>query len=96
MAAYEPKTGIGSDVGSRSGMTSSGVTSSDQAIEAVQERARATAQQVQRAGQDAAEGVRQVAGNFSHAFEQSLRERPAATVGMVAALGFVLGALWKR
>ena len=91
MAAYEPKTGIGSDIGG----TSSGVTS-EQGLEAVQERARATAQQVQRAGRDAAEGMRHVAGNFSHAFEQSLRERPAATVGMVAALGFILGAIWKR
>jgi ElaB/YqjD/DUF883 family membrane-anchored ribosome-binding protein len=70
--------------------------STEQALENVQETARVTAQQIQRAGRDAMEGVGEVSNNFAHAFEQSLRERPAATVGMVAALGFVLGALWKR
>ena len=51
--------------------------------------------QVQQAGQEAAEGMRDVASNFAEAFEESLRERPIATVGMVAVVGFVLGALWK-
>jgi ElaB/YqjD/DUF883 family membrane-anchored ribosome-binding protein len=37
----------------------------------------------------------EVAGNFKKAVEKSVKDQPMATLAMAAALGFVLGALWK-
>jgi ElaB/YqjD/DUF883 family membrane-anchored ribosome-binding protein len=37
----------------------------------------------------------EVAGNFKGAVQKSVKEQPMATLLMAAAIGFVLGALWK-
>jgi ElaB/YqjD/DUF883 family membrane-anchored ribosome-binding protein len=37
----------------------------------------------------------EVAGNFKSAVDKSVKDQPMATLAMVAAVGFVLGALWK-
>jgi ElaB/YqjD/DUF883 family membrane-anchored ribosome-binding protein len=37
----------------------------------------------------------EVAGNFRGALDKSVKDEPMATLAMAAALGFVLGALWK-
>lgn len=39
--------------------------------------------------------MQDVAENLSDAFDKSLRDQPMATLAVAAALGFVLGALWK-
>lgn len=39
--------------------------------------------------------VMQVADNFNTALRKSLNDNPRATLAMAAALGFVLGAMWK-
>jgi ElaB/YqjD/DUF883 family membrane-anchored ribosome-binding protein len=44
----------------------------------------------------AGEGMQQVAGNMKSAIDMSLKEQPLATLGMAAAVAFLLGALWKR
>jgi ElaB/YqjD/DUF883 family membrane-anchored ribosome-binding protein len=51
---------------------------------------------------DAADQVREVgdragevAGNFKTAVDKSVKEQPMATLAMAAAVGFVLGAIWK-
>lgn len=37
----------------------------------------------------------EVAGNFKSAVDKSVKEQPMATLAMAAAVGFVLGAIWK-
>jgi len=46
-------------------------------------------------GREAGEKVQEVAGNFKGAVDKSVKDQPMATLAMAAALGFVLGALWK-
>lgn len=43
----------------------------------------------------AKDDVMQVADNFTAAFRKSLGDNPRATIALTAALGFVLGAIWK-
>ena len=49
------------------------------------------ADQVREVGDRAGE----VAGNFKSAADKSVKDQPMATLAMAAAVGFVLGALWK-
>ena len=37
----------------------------------------------------------EVAGNFKGALDKSVKDQPMATLALAAAVGFVLGALWK-
>jgi ElaB/YqjD/DUF883 family membrane-anchored ribosome-binding protein len=74
----------------------------DEAVAGIESTARSAAYQVEKAadavsrqGREAAEGVQDVAANFGDALEESLRNRPMATVALAAAAGFVIGALWK-
>jgi ElaB/YqjD/DUF883 family membrane-anchored ribosome-binding protein len=46
-------------------------------------------------GRAAGQQVQEVAGNIKGADDKSIKEQPMATLALVAALGFVLGALWK-
>ena len=40
-------------------------------------------------------GAGEVAGNIQGAVDKSVKDQPMATLAMAAAVGFVLGALWK-
>ena len=40
-------------------------------------------------------GAGEVAGNVKGAVDKSVKDQPMATLALVAAVGFVLGALWK-
>ena len=46
-------------------------------------------------GRQAAEGVQDVAGNMKGALDKSIKNQPMATLAVAAAVGFVLGAIWK-
>jgi ElaB/YqjD/DUF883 family membrane-anchored ribosome-binding protein len=46
-------------------------------------------------GREAGERVQEVAGNLKGAVDKSLKDQPMATLAGAAAVGFVLGALWK-
>ena len=46
-------------------------------------------------GREAGERVQEVAGNIKGAVDKSVKDQPMATLAAVAAVGFVLGALWK-
>ncbi len=46
-------------------------------------------------GREAGERVQEVAGNMRSAVDQSVKDQPMATLAVAAAVGFVLGALWK-
>jgi ElaB/YqjD/DUF883 family membrane-anchored ribosome-binding protein len=47
-------------------------------------------------GREAVGAVRDVSDNFVAAIDDSLKNRPYATLAIVAGLGFLFGALWKR
>jgi len=40
-------------------------------------------------------GAGEVAGNIKSAMDKSVKDQPMATLAMAAAVGFVLGTLWK-
>jgi ElaB/YqjD/DUF883 family membrane-anchored ribosome-binding protein len=46
-------------------------------------------------GREAGERMQEVAGNFKSALDRSVSTQPMATLAVAAAVGFVLGALWK-
>jgi ElaB/YqjD/DUF883 family membrane-anchored ribosome-binding protein len=46
-------------------------------------------------GRQAADGVQDVAGNMKGALDKSIKGQPMATLAVAAAVGFVLGAIWK-
>jgi ElaB/YqjD/DUF883 family membrane-anchored ribosome-binding protein len=64
-------------------------------IERAVEGADATIRSVAEHGREAGERVQEVAGNFKSAVNKSVKDQPMATLAVVGALGFVLGALWK-
>jgi ElaB/YqjD/DUF883 family membrane-anchored ribosome-binding protein len=53
------------------------------------------ASRVAQQGRAAGEQVQEVAGNIRGAVDKSVKDQPMATLAIAAALGFVLGALWK-
>ena len=63
----------------------------DQALTHAERTARKVAEQ---AG-EATERVQEVAGNVKSAIDKSLADQPMTTLALAAAVGFVLGALWK-
>ena len=66
-----------------------------QQIGKVVERAETTVRQLADRGSEASEQVQEVAGNIKGAIDKSVKDQPMATLLVVAAMGFVLGALWK-
>ena len=59
------------------------------------DQAEGVANRVAEQGREAGERVQEVAGNFKGAVDKSVKDQPMATLAMAAAVGFVLGALWK-
>jgi ElaB/YqjD/DUF883 family membrane-anchored ribosome-binding protein len=47
-------------------------------------------------GREAGAEVQAVAANLKTAVDSSVKDQPMATLAVAAALGFVLGAIWKR
>lgn len=64
-------------------------------LEGAMHSAESTARAVAQQGREAGERVQEVAGNLKTAVDKSVREQPMATLAVAAALGFVIGALWK-
>src|SRR5256714_5602278 len=50
----------------------------------------------QESGREAVDAFRDVADTFGDAIDDSLKRRPYATLAMVAGLGFLFGAAWRR
>jgi ElaB/YqjD/DUF883 family membrane-anchored ribosome-binding protein len=50
----------------------------------------------QETGREAVDAFRDVADTFGDAIDDSLKRRPYATLAMVAGLGFLFGAAWRR
>ena len=47
-------------------------------------------------GREAADAVREVSDNFVDAIDESIKNRPYTTLALVAGLGFLFGATWRR
>jgi ElaB/YqjD/DUF883 family membrane-anchored ribosome-binding protein len=47
-------------------------------------------------GRDAAGAMRDVSDNFIEAIDESIKTRPYTTLAIVAGLGFLFGATWRR
>jgi ElaB/YqjD/DUF883 family membrane-anchored ribosome-binding protein len=47
-------------------------------------------------GREAVGAVRDVSDNFVDAIDESIKKRPYATLALVAGIGFVFGATWRR
>ena len=74
----------------------------DDLVEKGTEQFKKVADRVEGYASGAADQVREVsdrtgevAGNFKGALDRSVKDQPMATLAMAAALGFILGALWK-
>lgn len=75
----------------RSSATSDVSSQLERAGQTAEGLAARTTEQAREAGRS----MQDVADNLSTAFDKSLRDQPMATLAVAAALGFVLGALWK-
>lgn len=64
-------------------------------VDRVINEADATVRTIGAQGREAGERVTVVAGNVKTAIDKSLKEQPMATLAIAAALGLVVGALWK-
>lgn len=49
-----------------------------------------------RKGREAVTAVRDVADNVAGTFQDSVQERPLATLGLAVGLGFLMGAIWRK
>ncbi|HEX4893764.1 MAG TPA: hypothetical protein VFV47_10780 [Hyphomicrobiaceae bacterium] len=63
----------------------------DKAMAHMERMTHAASEQASQVG----ENMREVANNLDAAVRRSIREQPMTTLAMAAALGFVLGAIWK-
>jgi len=75
----------------------------DEAMTQVKSQVRSAKSQVnsaisdaQATGREAVDAFRDVADTFGDAVEDSLKRRPYATLAMVAGIGFLFGAAWRR
>lgn len=64
-------------------------------IEKMVDSAQSTVTAVADQGREVGERVQEVAGNVKTAIDKSVKDQPMATLVVAAALGFVIGALWK-
>ena len=64
-------------------------------FKSVADGAESVANRVMKEGREAGEGMQEVAGNLKGAVDRSVKDQPMATLAMAAAVGFVLGAIWK-
>jgi ElaB/YqjD/DUF883 family membrane-anchored ribosome-binding protein len=64
-------------------------------IDKMADKVESTVSSMAERGREVSEDVHKVAGNLKSAVDTSLKEQPMATLAVAAAVGFVLGALWK-
>lgn len=70
-------------------------TKAGQKIDDAIQSAEGTVTAVTQQGREAQERVTEVAGNLKTAVDRSVKDQPMATLAIAAALGFVIGAIWK-
>jgi ElaB/YqjD/DUF883 family membrane-anchored ribosome-binding protein len=78
--------------------TTSGLGMAEKAADTVREAAGQAGEAAGRAAEqvrEAGSGLQDVSGNLKSAVDKSLKDQPMATLALAAAVGFVLGAIWK-
>ena len=85
-----------SQYGSRSDLSDKATDLKDQATGQIKK----VAEQVEGYASDTMDKLRdtgagEVAGNLKGAVDKSVKDQPMATLALAAAVGFVLGAIWK-
>ncbi len=65
-------------------------------VRRAQDAATTAISDAQASGREAVDAFRDVADTFGDAVDDSLKRRPYATLAMVAGIGFLFGAAWKR
>lgn len=75
--------------------TSSSSYGSSGSVEDLKGRARQSIDAASEAAGDAKQQVEEIAGNVKGAINRSVKEQPLTTLLVAAAVGFVIGALWK-
>jgi len=65
-------------------------------VRRAQDAASSAISDAQQTGQEAVDAFREVADTFGDAIDDSLKRRPYATLAIVAGIGFLFGAAWKR
>jgi ElaB/YqjD/DUF883 family membrane-anchored ribosome-binding protein len=75
--------------------TSSSSYGSSGSVEDLKGRARQSIDAASEAAGDAKQQVEEIAGNVKGAIDRSVKEQPLTTLLVAAAVGFVIGALWK-
>jgi ElaB/YqjD/DUF883 family membrane-anchored ribosome-binding protein len=81
--------------GSFSDTTREATSEAKEAVDSAAERAQGIADKTIRGASEARGSFNDVSGNFRGAIDQSLTSQPYATLGMVIAVGFIVGAIWK-
>lgn len=76
-------------------MASTSSYGSSGSVEDIKGRARQTLDAASEAAGDAKQQVEEMAGNVKGAIDRSVKEQPLTTLLVAAAVGFVVGALWK-
>ncbi len=76
-------------------MASTSSSSYGSAAEDIKSKARQTLDSASEAAGDARAQVEEVAGHVKGAIDRSVKEQPVTTLLVAAAVGFVIGALWK-
>ena len=75
--------------------TSSSSYGSSGSVEDLKGRARQSIDAASEVAGDAKQQVEEIAGNVKGAINRSVKEQPLTTLLVAAAVGFVIGALWK-
>jgi ElaB/YqjD/DUF883 family membrane-anchored ribosome-binding protein len=97
-ASYSPEASRSSSEASRTGSQGTqhkSTSSTDQTASAIGEQVEDTVRRVSEQGRQMGDSVQRVAGNFKGAVDRSVQDQPMMTLVLAAAVGFVLGALWK-
>ena len=76
-------------------MASTSSSSLGSSTEDIRSKARQTLDSASEAAEDARQQVEEVAGNVKGVIDRSVKEQPVTTLLVAAAIGFVVGALWK-
>lgn len=101
--AYANNIGAGSDKRSQGSTSTADISAkaseyankAGEQISGMVDSAEQTARNLADQARDSGERVQEVAGNMKTAIEKSVRDQPMATLAVAAAVGFVVGALWK-
>ena len=65
-------------------------------VRRAKEQADSVISDAKESGREAIDAFRDVADTFGDAIDDSLKRRPYATLAMVAGIGFLFGAAWRR